>query len=142
MKKNKQTNKQTNTAKALAYKEVNIMYEKGLLGISSAEPLINTLWLLNSVHFALRGCGDHRQMAWGDVKLLEETDRTEYLEYTEWQTESRSGAEPRNIRTVKPKALATQLASLEEIQFFSLHVQILCSEKASFDATATRAISC
>ena len=78
----------------------------------------------------------------GGRKASEETDRTEYLEYTEWQTESRSGAEPRNIRTVKPKVLPTQLASLEEIQFFSLHVQILCSEKASFDATARRAISC
>ena len=65
----------------LAYKQVNILYEKGLLGISSAEALVNTLWLLNSVHFGLRGCGDHRQMAWGDVKLLQETDGTEYLEF-------------------------------------------------------------
>ena len=57
-------------------------------------------------------------MAWGDVNLLQKTDGTEYLEYTEWQTKSRSGAEPQNIRTVKPKAFSTQLASLEEIQFF------------------------
>ena len=102
----------------MAYKEVNILYEKELLGISSAEALVNTLWLLNSVHFGLRGYGDHRQMAWGDVNLLQKTDGTEYLEYTEWQTKSRSGAEPQNIRTVKPKAFSTQLASLEEIQFF------------------------
>lgn len=56
-----------NAAKALSDEEVNILYEKNLLGI--AEALLNTLWLLNSVHFGLRGCEEHRQMAWGDVKL-------------------------------------------------------------------------
>ena len=63
--------KKPNIAKAFAYKEVNILYEKELLGISSAEALVNALWLLNSVHFGLRGYGDHRQMAWGDVYLLQ-----------------------------------------------------------------------
>ena len=91
----------------MAYKEVNILYEKGVLGISSAEALVNTLWLLNSVHFGLRACENHPQMAWGDVKLLQETDRAVYLEYTEWQTKNSLGAEPVNIRNVKPKSFAT-----------------------------------
>ena len=42
----------------------------------------------------------------GRRKTCQETDRSEYLEYTERQTKTRSGAEPRNIRTVKPKAFA------------------------------------
>ena len=63
LKKQSKWKKKPNIAKAFAYKEVNILYEKELLGISSAEALVNTLWLLNSVHFGLRGCGDHRQMA-------------------------------------------------------------------------------
>ena len=32
------------------------MYENGLLGILSAEALVNTLWLLNKAHFGMRGC--------------------------------------------------------------------------------------
>ena len=45
-------------------------------------------------------------MTWGDVQLHMEADVTEYLEYSERQTKTRTGAEPRNVRAVKPKALA------------------------------------
>ena len=62
--------------------------------------------LFNSVHFGLRGCEEHRQMTWGDVQLHMEADRCEYLEYSERQTKTRTGAEPRNVRAVKPKAFA------------------------------------
>ena len=64
--------------------------KKNLLGISNGEWLINTLWLCNSLHFGLRGCGEHRQMCWGDVQLMKDTDRTEYLYFSEKQTKTRS----------------------------------------------------
>ena len=35
-----------------------------------------------------------------------EADGTEYLEYSERQTKTRTGEEPRNVRAVKPKAFA------------------------------------
>ena len=54
--------------------------------------------LFNSVHFGLRGCKEHRQMTWGDVQLHMEADGTEYLEYSERQTKTRTGAKPRNVR--------------------------------------------
>ena len=75
------------------------LYEKNLLGISNAEALPNTVWLFNSVHFGLRGCEEHRQMTWDDVQLQMEADGTEYLEYSERQTKTRTGAEPRNVRS-------------------------------------------
>ena len=56
------------------------------------------------MHFGLRGCEEHRQMTWGNVQLHMEADGTEYLEYSECQTKTRMGAEPRNVRAVKPKA--------------------------------------
>ena len=56
-------------------------------------------------------------MAWGDVNLLQETDGTEYLEYTEWQTKSRSVTQPRNTRTIKHVFLPLKMAFLKEIQF-------------------------
>ena len=95
-----------NAAEALSDVEENILYEKNLLGISNAEALLNTVWLFNSVHFGLRGCKEHRQMTWGDVELHMQADGTEYLEYSERQTKTRTGAEPRNVRAVKPKAFA------------------------------------
>ena len=61
---------------------------------------------MNSTNFELRGCDEHRQMCWSDMKLLRFAERTEYLEYCERETKTRSGEEPRNIRQVKPKAFA------------------------------------
>ena len=90
----------------LAAEAISVLYESNILGISSAEALINTVWLMNSIHFGLRGCDEHRQMCWSDVKLLRDTDGTEYLDYCERQTKTRSVEEPRNIRPVKPKAFA------------------------------------
>ena len=80
--------------------------ESNILGISSAEALINTVWLMNSIHFGLTGCDEHRQMCWSDVKPLRDANGTEDLEYCEHQTKTRSGEEPRNSRPVKPKAFA------------------------------------
>ena len=91
-------------AEAITDEEVNILYDKQLLGISNAEALLNTMWFMNTKHFGLRGCDEHRVMKWGDVQLLTDVNGAEYLEYSERQTKTRTGAEPRNVRAVKPKA--------------------------------------
>ena len=104
--KNKQLKKdgkgnRPNAPEALSDDEINILYEENLLGISNGEVLINTLWLFNSLHFGLRGCGEHRQKCWGDVQLMKDEDGTER------QTKIRNGADPRYVRSIKPKAFAT-----------------------------------
>ena len=87
--------------------EVDILYEKNLLGVSSPESVLNTLWLNNTVHFGLRGCQEHRQMCWGDVKLCRDSLEKEYLEYNERQTKTRTGADPSDVRKVTPKMFST-----------------------------------
>ena len=65
-------------AEAISDDEVSVLYESNILGISSTEALINTVWLMNSIHFGLRGCDEHRQMSqmcWADVRLLRDADR-------------------------------------------------------------------
>ena len=57
------------TSVALTSEELKILYEKGLIDMCSPEALLNTLWLNNTLHFGLRGCKQHRDMCWGDVKL-------------------------------------------------------------------------
>jgi len=59
---------------------LDTLYEKGLLGTRNPEALLNTLWLNSTMHFGLRGCKEHRDMCWGDVKLKETADGKEYLE--------------------------------------------------------------
>ncbi len=55
------------TAQALSDDDINILYNKDLLGVVKEEALLNTLWLLNSLHFGLCGCDEHRQMCWRDI---------------------------------------------------------------------------
>ena len=38
--------------------EIEILFNKTLLGLSSPQALLNTVWLNNMVHFGLRGCKD------------------------------------------------------------------------------------
>ena len=39
--------------------EINIVYKEGVLGCSTPQSLLNTMWLNNSVYFGLRGIADH-----------------------------------------------------------------------------------
>ena len=85
----------------------SIFSPKKAPGISNVEALINTVWLFNSLHFGLRGHGEHRQMCGRDVQLMKDADGTEYLHFSERQTKTRSGAYRRNVLLIKPKAFAT-----------------------------------
>ena len=84
-------------AEAITDEEVNILYDKKLLGILNAEALLNTMWFMNTKHFGLRGCDEH-------VQLLTDVNGAEYLEFSERQTKTRTGGEPWNVRAVKLKA--------------------------------------
>jgi hypothetical protein len=39
--------------------EINMLYEKGLLGDSSPESLLSTVWMNNCIQFGLRGVSEH-----------------------------------------------------------------------------------
>ena len=43
---------------ALTDDEIEILFEKKLLGSSSLQAPLNTVWLNNIIHFGLRGCKD------------------------------------------------------------------------------------
>ena len=48
--------------------EIDILYSKKVLGLSSPQALANTVWFKNMLHFGLRGCNDH-ELRWWDVVL-------------------------------------------------------------------------
>ena len=53
---------------------------------------------------------------------MKDADGTEYLHSSERQTKTRSAADPRNVRPIKPKAFAT--SDLPRVVVFKI-----CSEK-------------
>ena len=59
------------------------------------------------MHFGLRGCKEHRDMSWGDVKLKKTVDGEEFLEFNERQTKTRAGSDCRDVRKNAPKLFAT-----------------------------------
>ena len=92
----------------LTGEEVDILYGQDLLGCSSLEALINTAWLNNTQLFGLRGCQEHRDMRWGDVERKETAYGTVFLGYNERQTKTRTGADLKDSRALKPKMFAAE----------------------------------
>jgi hypothetical protein len=44
-----------NRADAVSDEEINILFEKGCLGTSSPNALLNDMWYLNTLHCGIRG---------------------------------------------------------------------------------------
>ena len=81
-------------AVAITDEEVDILYENNMLGVYSAESLLNTVCLNNTIHFETPGgCQQHRDLCWRDVKLCKDTQGNEYLVYNERQTVQKQGLE-------------------------------------------------
>ena len=78
--KKKGKDDKTNASVPLTEDDIKLLYDKGLLGNSTPEALLNTIWLNNTVFrgFAvprdLRSCKEHRDMCWYDVQLRQTTN--------------------------------------------------------------------
>ena len=57
------------------------------------------------MHFGLRGCKEHRDMSWGNVKLKKTVDGEEFLEFNERQTKTRTGSDCCDVRKMRLKCL-------------------------------------
>ena len=59
----------------------------------------------------LRGCKEHRDRCWGDVKLKETADGKEYLQFYERQTKTRTGSDCRDIMAIPSKMFAPDVSA-------------------------------
>ena len=108
--------------------EIEILFNKTLLGLSSPQALLNTVWLNNMIHFGLREVRiEQKELRWGDIVLKTDSDGKEYLEYFERQTKTRTGEDPRNQRPIKPRMYANNDAI--SIDRDPVHVYKMYKEK-------------
>ena len=70
---------ETKAARAMTDEEVDVLYGKEILGLSSPESLLNTLWWNNTQDFGLRGCQEHRNMTWDDGHLKTSADGISWI---------------------------------------------------------------
>lgn len=97
-----------NKSESLTDSDVELFWEKGQLGMSTPDSILQTLWFFNTVHFGLRSVQEHRDMFWGDIALHCDEHGHDYLSFTERQTKTRTGINPRDVRAVKPKLWANK----------------------------------
>ena len=106
-------------AASLTKEEIEMLYSSGAFGCNSPQALINTLWYNNCLHFGLRGWKEQRDLKWGDVLLKKDTEGKEYHEYnTERQTKTRTGENPMNRRSIKPRMFENLSAGPERNPVF------------------------
>ena len=77
------------------------MWEKGALGDSTPQVLLDTMLYLCGIHFALRSGEEHRSLQLSQFQLVCPTDGTPHLIYTEKYSKNNQGG--LQHRKVKPK---------------------------------------
>ncbi|CAC5401761.1 unnamed protein product [Mytilus coruscus] len=83
--------------------EIDLLFEKNLLGSSNPQSLLNIIWLNNSIHFGLRGVTEHYTLRWGDIIEHRSSDGTRYLQLNERPTKTRTGDKIADVHEVAPK---------------------------------------
>ena len=81
------------------------LIDKGAMSMGNPQGLITLVWYLNTRNFGLRGCHEHRQLKWGNVKLVT-TENGKHLTYNERLTKTKTGTNCQGIRAYAPKAWA------------------------------------
>ena len=62
-------------------------------------------------------------MCWGDVQLLQTTNGEEFLEYSERQTKTRTGENPRDVRQIKPKMFSVPGSGKDPVAAYKLYAK-------------------
>ncbi|CAC5377808.1 unnamed protein product [Mytilus coruscus] len=101
LRQNGKGNKQKKT-EPLTKEEIDILYQKKLLGAANPRALTNTVFLNNSMFFGMRSRLEHQNLRWGDIDLKTTSAGEKYLEFTERATKTRSGATS-DARAFSPK---------------------------------------
>ena len=93
-----------NAADPLSDEDINHFYDRKVLGTNSPRALLNTVWLNNCIHFGMRPGKEQRDLRWGDLELKQDSEGTRFIEFCrERQTKTRTGENPRNLRSKKPQ---------------------------------------
>lgn len=93
-----------NASDAVDISDEDKMIEIGAMSRDNPLGLITLIWYMNTRNFGLRGSHEHRQLQWGDIKLVETENGQKYLTFNERVTKTRTGKNTRNIRPYLPKS--------------------------------------
>lgn len=120
--------KRNNKARALTEQEEEELWERGKLGNTTPESLVNTMWWILTQYFGLRGRQEHHGMKVDDFTLGKDDTGCEYVEYAEGLTKRRNEGLSKKGRDFTPKMFATgtQTCPVSLFKDIYLGVQRLC----------------
>lgn len=92
-------------AEPLSLEEEELLWEKGLIGSTNPQALVDTMLFMNGLYFALRSGEEHRQLRFDpcQIELVEQPGQRSYLKYTEDISKNRPGG--LKGRKTKPKVV-------------------------------------
>ena len=92
-------------AEPLTIDEEELLWTKGLLGSNSPQTLVDTIFFMNGIYFALRSGAEHRQLRHDpcQIELFERSGERSYLKYTEDLSKNKPGG--LKGRKMKPKVV-------------------------------------
>lgn len=122
-------------AEPLTLEEEELLWNKGLLGSTNPQVLVDTMLFMNGLYFALRSGDEHRQLRFDpcQIELIEQAGQRSYLKYTKDISKNRPGG--LKGRKVKPK-IVTHHANEENpdrrfVRLFKLYNSLCPTERPS-----------
>ena len=91
-------------AEPITIEEENTLWEKGVLGESDPQTLLDTVLFLCGIHFALRSGQEHRSLKLSQFELQTDEDGSSFLLYTENTSKNNQGG--LSHRKVKSKSVS------------------------------------
>ena len=92
-------------AEPITSEEEKNLWQRGILGSSSPQSLVDTMLYMNGFYFALTSGGEHRQLRFhqSQIQLIERPGERSYLQYTGNVSRNRQGG--LKNRKMKPKVV-------------------------------------
>ena len=92
-------------AEPITFEEEELLWQKGILGDSSPQSLLDTMFYMNGLYFALRGGKEHRNLRHepSQIQLVEKLGERPYLLYREDVSKNHPGG--LRGRKIKPKVV-------------------------------------
>ncbi|XP_019856464.1 PREDICTED: glutamine-rich protein 1-like [Amphimedon queenslandica] len=124
-------------AECIEIDEEETLWSKGILGDHSPSSLLNTIFYMNGLYFALRSGKEHRQLRYSpcQIKIIEKERQIPYLEFSEEISKNNPGG--LKGRKITPKVVK-HYANLEKphhcfVRIFKKYNR-LCPENRPSDA--------
>ena len=94
-------------AETLEAADIQSLWSHGLLGDSTPEALLNSVWLMLTMHMGLRGRYEHYKLTYGDLEVKETTDGKRYVQFNERDTKTCTGDTGQDAGAFRPKMWST-----------------------------------